>query len=305
MDFKQLRSFIAVIRYGSFTTAASKLRISQPTVSTHIRQLEEELGTPLVLRNAKRVELTASGYKMYDQAVSMLAMHDKMLQRMRHHESDAIYLGASTIPSGYILPGLLASFCADRPEARFVITQDSSQVVLNGMLSGLYDLGFVGMPVKEDTLDSVPFCHDKLVIATPNTPRFQAIDRNDRGDITRMLREEHIIMRKVGSATRAAGNRALERLGIEESELNVFAHLNDQEATKNLVESGLGIAIMSDRAVRNRVDEGWMLSFDIPGVDASRQFYVLRRKNTPLGELAEEFFGLAAEWSDEDAAQDR
>ena len=99
MDFKQLRSFIAVIRYGSFTTAASKLRISQPTVSTHIRQLEDELGIPLVVRNAKRVELTAGGYKMYDQAVAMLAMHDKMLQGIRRKGGESVYLGASSIPS--------------------------------------------------------------------------------------------------------------------------------------------------------------------------------------------------------------
>ncbi len=300
MDFKQLRSFVAVIRYGSFTTAAAKLRVSQPTVSTHIRQLEEELGTPLVLRNAKRVELTASGYKMYDQAVSMLTMHDKMLQSMRRRESDAIYLGASSIPSGYILPGMLASFCGKQPEARFVITQDSSQTVLNGMLSGLYELGFVGMPVKEDTLDCVPFCHDKIVIAAPNNRKFQEIDRTDQDSIVRLLREERIIMRKSGSATRSAGGHILEQLGIEESELNVFAHLNDQEATKNLVESGLGIALMSEWAVRNRVDGGWMLAFDIPGVDTSREFFVIRRKNVPLSALAEEFYDLVIDWNEDE-----
>lgn len=300
MDFKQLRSFIAVIRYGSFTTAAAKLRVSQPTVSTHIRQLEEELGTPLVLRNAKRVELTASGYKMYDQAVSMLAMHDKMLQSMKRHESDAIYLGASSIPSGYVLPDLLSAFCKRQPEARFVITQDSSQVVLNGMLSGLYELGFVGMPVKEDTLECVSFCRDKIVIATPNTPTFRQIDPNDRDAIVHMLREQRIIMRKTGSATRAAGSHILEQLGLEESDLNVFAHLNDQEAAKNLVESGMGIAWMSERAVRNRVEGGWMLTFDIPGVDASRELCILRRKNVPLGVMAEAFFTFVTEWSDEE-----
>ncbi|ACV23539.1 HTH-type transcriptional activator CmpR [Slackia heliotrinireducens] len=299
MDFKQLRSFVAVIRYGSFTTAASKLRISQPTVSTHIRQLEEELGTPLVLRNAKRVEPTASGYKMYDQAVSMLAMHDKMLQSKKQHESDAVYLGASTIPSGYVLPELLASFCSARPEASFVITQDSSQTVSNGMASGLYDLGFVGMPVKEDAIDCIPFCDDRIVIVTPNKSRFRNIDRNDREAIANMLREEHFIMRKAGSATRAMGNHVLEQLELEESELNVFAHLNDQEATMNLIEKGLGIAIMSERAIRSHVDAGWMLAFSVPGVDTVRQLYVLKRKNVQLSDTAEAFYNHVLNWEEE------
>ena len=296
MDFKQLRSFIAVIRYGSFTTAATKLRISQPTVSTHIRQLEEELGTPLVMRNAKRIELTASGYKMYDQAVSMLAMHDKMLQSMRHHETDAIYLGASTIPSGYILPELLASFCGEYPDARFVISQESSQTVINGMLTGLYDLGFVGMPAKEDTLESASMFSDKVVIVTPNTPRFRDVDPGDFDQIVDMLRTEHLIRRKTGSATRATANHVFETVGLDESDLNVIAMLDDQEATKNLVECGLGIAMISEVAVKNRVEAGRMLAFEVPGVDSSRQFYVLRRKNVPLNDLAEKLYSYAASW---------
>jgi len=296
MDFKQLRSFIAVIRYGSFTTAAAKLRISQPTVSTHIRQLEEELGTPLVMRNAKRVELTASGYKMYDQAVSMLAMHDKMIQGMKNHEDDAIYLGASTIPSGYILPGLLASFCEKHPKARFVISQDSSQTVINGMLSGLYDLGFVGMPVKEDTLESAPVFSDKIVIVTQNNSRFRNVDPNDPDQVIGMLQTEHIIRRKTGSATHATASHMLEALGLEDRDLNVIAMLDDQESTKNLVECGLGIAMISEIAVRGRVEAGRMLAFDVPGVDSSRQFFVLRRKNVQLYETAEKLFEFAVEW---------
>ncbi len=287
MDFKQLRSFVAVIRYGSFTTAAEKLRISQPTVSTHIRTLEEELGTPLVLRNAKRVELTPSGYKMFDQAESMLAMHDRMIQSMRQRESDAIYLGASSIPSGYILPTILAGFSEEHRDTRFIISQDPSQTVIDGMVSGLYDLGFVGMPVKEDALESTPFCADRIVLVTANNERYKNVDRTDARSLAQLLAREHVIMRKNGSATRAAGSRVLEALGLEESDLNIVAHLNDQEATKNLVQAGLGIALMSELAVRRRVEGGWMLAFDIPGVDTVRQFFVLTRKNVALNERTE------------------
>lgn len=289
MDFKQLRSFIAVIKYGSFTTAANKLRISQPTVSTHIRTLEEELGTPLVLRNAKRVELTPSGYKMYDQAESMLAMHDRMLQSMKHRETDAIYLGASSIPSGYILPRILANYCKLHPQTRFVISQDSSQSVVDGMLTGLYDLGFVDMPVKEDTLDSMPFCGDKIVIAAANNEHFQEIDSDSKEAIAAMLKSENIIMRKSGSATRETSNRILDELGVDEAELNVVAHLDDQESIKNLVERGLGISMMSEHAVQARVSSGWLKTFDVPGVDTTRQFYLLRRKSVALSVQAEDF----------------
>ena len=299
MDFKQLRSFIAVIRYGSFTTAAQKLRVSQPTVSTHIRQLEEELGMPLVVRNAKRIELTTGGYKVYDQATSMLAMHDKMLQSIRRKEDIAVYLGASSIPSGYILPHLLKGFYARCPKARFVIAQDSSQPIINGMVSGLYELGFVGMLAKEDALDYTPFFKDRIVIAASNEDRYASIDRTDRDAIARMLREERFILRKAGSATRSASNKVLEQLGISESSLNVIATLNDQEATKNLVEAGCGIAMLSELAVRDRVKAGRMLAFDVPGAEAFREFYVVRRKNARLSELAEAFFDYVMKQNDE------
>ena len=296
MDFKQLRSFIAVIRYGSFTTAASKLRVSQPTVSMHIRQLEEELGIPLVLRNARRVELTAAGYKIFDQAAAMLAMHDKMLQTMRRRERETMYLGASLMPSAYILPELLAEFCKLESDARFVITQDSSQIVLNGMLSGLYELGFVGFEVHEDTLECVPLCKDKIVLVTANLPRFRNIEPGNMDDIVRVLKNERIVMRKAGSATREVGNRILTKLGLEEANLNVLAHLEDQESARNLVEHGLGVALMSEAAVRAKVANGLMLSFDVPDVDAFRQYYILRRKNVPLGVLPEKLFALALKW---------
>ena len=289
MDFKQLRSFVAVVRYGSFTTAASKLRVSQPTVSTHIRMLEEELGTPLVLRNAKRVELTDGGYKMYDQAESILAMHDRMLQNMRRREDDAIYLGASSIPSGYVLPSILANYSKLHPRTRFVMSQDSSQAVVDGMLSGIYDLGFIGMPTKEDTLECQPFCGDKIVLVTANTDHFQAVNAADRDSILGLFASENVILRKSGSATREMGNRIFEELGVDESALNIVAHLDDQEAIKNLVERGLGISLMSEHAVRNRVSSGWLLAFDIPGVDTARQFYLVRRKNVELNARADDF----------------
>lgn len=161
---------------------------------------------------------------------------------------------------------------------------------MNGMLSGLYDLGFVGMPARDDSLDCVPFCDDKIVIATANSKRFRSIDRNDPEALANMLRTERVIMRNADSATRAMGNSLLEQLGLDESDLSVFAHLDDQEATKSLIERGLGIAIMSERSVRGRVDGGWMLSFDVPGVEVTRKLYVIKRRNVLLSDAAEAFY---------------
>ena len=80
MEFKQLRSFVTVAEQSSFTKAARILYISQPTISTHIRQLEAELNASLIIRTTKNVELTAKGQEVYGYAVSILNMQDRMIR---------------------------------------------------------------------------------------------------------------------------------------------------------------------------------------------------------------------------------
>ena len=79
MEFKQLESFAAVVRFNSFTKAAESLYISQPTISTHIRALEEELGTRLIMRTTKNIEVTAEGLKLFDYSVNILELRDRMV----------------------------------------------------------------------------------------------------------------------------------------------------------------------------------------------------------------------------------
>ncbi len=292
MDFRQLQSFVAVVQYGSFTTAASKLGISQPTVSTHVRMLEEELGKPLVLRTAKRVDLTASGRKVYEQAVSVLVMYDRILHDGQTREKETIYIGTSSIPSAYILPEALAEFGESHPEVRFVVSQDDSQGVVNGLMDGLFDIGFVGMEAGEDTLECVPFCKDTIVIATANNERFASVDPDDAEQVMGLLESEHLILRKSGSATRAVTDRIFDDAGIDESQTQVVARLNDQESIKNLVECGLGITLMSACAVTDLVDTSRLRVFPVPNVDTSRYFYILRRKNAHLDACSEELFSF-------------
>ena len=103
MDFKQLRSFVAVADCGSFTQAAAKLYASQPTVSAHIRQLEEELHETLFLRTTKSLAITPRGRELYDYAVHVLDLQEQLMRAWAQDER-TIRLGASTIPSSCILP---------------------------------------------------------------------------------------------------------------------------------------------------------------------------------------------------------
>ncbi|MBQ1579673.1 MAG: LysR family transcriptional regulator, partial [Firmicutes bacterium] len=155
MESKMLRSFIAVVDSGSFTKAAEKTYTSQPTVSAHIKALEEELGVQLIARDTKNLRVTQKGKELYDCACQMLALQQNMLDKWAGEEQNGIRIGVSTIPSAYILPALLEGFCKEHPDVPVSIHQSDSEAIEEAVEKGTFDLGFVGEKPGV-SLDSTP-----------------------------------------------------------------------------------------------------------------------------------------------------
>lgn len=167
MDFKQLQSFISVVRCKSFTEAAEELGISQPTISTHIRILEEELNSRLIVRTAKSFEVTPRGTELFECAQNILKLRDDMINRWNGHDSKVIRLGVSTIPSAYILPEVLPTFGKSHEDIYFVVTQSDSRGIIDAVHKGSYDLGLVGMKTDDEQLVFRKFYQDHLVLVAP------------------------------------------------------------------------------------------------------------------------------------------
>ena len=174
MEFKQLESFVAVVRHNSFTKAAEVLYTSQPTVSNHIRQLEEELNAPLINRTTKAVEVTPRGWEAYEMACSILEQRNRLLSRWAGRTQYAIHLGTTAIPSAYILPEVLTAYREAHADTEFVIQQNDAHRVLEGLLDGTFDLGLLEYPISEERLSCIPFFQDHTVMITPATDRFRA-----------------------------------------------------------------------------------------------------------------------------------
>lgn len=286
MEIKQLESFLAVVKYRSFTKAAEKLYSSQPTISTHVRNLEEELQTQLIIRTTKTIEITQRGKELYECASKMVQLRDNLLKSWRNDDKKQIHLGASTIPSGYILPEILSEFGQEYPDVYFLVDQSDSQGIVDALQRGEFDVGLIGMPCEDESLVCNPFYRDRMVVITPVTDAFLKLDGvlNER-----ILSESPFILREQGSGSRKSAAHLLEYMGIEEENLHVIARMNDQEAIKNLVSGGLGISIISERAVRNFVKERRLLAFDIPGKAAERNLYLVFHKNYRLQPYIEAF----------------
>lgn len=284
MELKQLRSFAAVVRYGSFTRAAENTYLSQPTISTHIRALEEELNTQLLLRDTKNLQVTPRGQELYECACRMLELQDNLLQRWRQSDQHIIQLGASTIPSAYILPEVLPLYGKENPGSYFVVHQSDSRQVIDGVAGGLFDVGMSGMPCQDEAIRCEPFFRDRMVLITPVSRRFLALQSQGEQALPELLREP-IILRETGSGSQKSADRFLAQMGLRENELRVTARVNDQESIKNLVSGGLGVSIVSEKAVRDFVAEKRLLAFPLPSGSAERNLYLLLPRHASADSL--------------------
>ena len=224
MDFKQLRSFVTVADCGSFTQAAVRLYTSQPTVSAHIRQLEEELHETLFLRTTKSLAITARGQELYDYAVHVLELQDQLLDAWAQDEH-TIRLGASTIPSAYILPEVLPPFRAQHPDAVFSVLQSDSAGVLQQLRTGRFELGFAGAQEQSPELVFLPFFRDRMVLITPNTPHFAKL-LQDGTPVRSLLEREPLLLREAGSGSQKCADAFLEEEGLSQRTLHVAARLD-------------------------------------------------------------------------------
>lgn len=276
MEFKHLQSLTSVIRLNSFSKAAQELYISQPTISQHIQQLEDELKTRLIIRTTKSIEVTPMGHEVNEYAQRILALRDRITETCSVENSSVLHIGASSIPSGYILPEVLPEYIRSHPGIRLMIDQGDSRSIIEKLFKGTIDIGIVGIDPDDSHITSIPFCNDPIVLATPAREPFLAMQQLPETPLADLLKEP-LILREEGSASRKAAENALESAGYRCEELHISSRINDLEAIRNLVAGGLGISILSERAVKKDRESGRILTFPFPSPGYTRKLYVIYR----------------------------
>lgn len=283
MEFRQLESFCAVVRYQSFTKAAEKLYISQPTISTHIRMLEQEFNSRLIIRTTKNIEITPHGKELFACAQKIFTLKNDLIQKWSEENKKIIRIGASTIPADYILPEVLPLFCQKYPDIQLHIHQNDSSNILQSILNGKFTISMVGMKSFEKEFDFVPFFHDEIVLITPKQEKFLHFAQKafNQDDLISLLKKETIILREQGSGSKKRLESYFEQINLSEKSLNIIARLNDQESIKKLVASGLGISFISDKAI---TDADNLLTIKLPENNLTRSLYFAYHKDYILKE---------------------
>ena len=288
MELKHLLAYTTVVRLGSFSRAAEELYIAQPTISLHVRQLEDELGTQLLIRTTKSIEVTEKGREVYEYAVSILQLKDRIAESCSDRGHQVIRLGASTIPSAYILPDVLPAYAKLHPSTYFTIDQGDSRTVAGKVAEGVIDIGLIGMKPDSPDIDAEPFCEDTVVIITPVCEPF--LTMKEKGGATlQKLFEAPVILREEGSGSLKAADMFLRNAGYQEKDLHVAARINDPEAIKNMVVKGLGISMISSLAAENYSRENRLLVFTFPDIAIRRQFYLATGKHAVISENTKSF----------------
>ncbi|MCH3915327.1 MAG: LysR family transcriptional regulator [Acidaminococcaceae bacterium] len=288
MDFNQLKTFIAVVETGSFSRAGDRLFISQPTVTTQIKLLEQELSQQLLIRSTNGIRTTAAGNKIYDYAKRTLREQQNLLTEFgKLADLQQINIAASSIPGQYLLPKIIAAFHKTNPAVRLSLSISDSAKACKDVLERKADIGFCGSSGFEPGCDYCPITDDPLVIITPNIPPYDALPAG-KNFPEELLTKAAFVTREEGSGSRREFEIWLHR-HMNKGNVNILALINDNQGIINTVAAGGGISVMSRRAAADYKQMGRLLFFPLEG-SADRKLYLVRRKRAKLMGDAEEFY---------------
>lgn len=245
MDFKQIEAFVYVAKYKSFSRAAEKMLLSQPTVSTHINTLEEELNIKLFDRLSREVVLTDAGEVFYQYAVDMMDLRERSIEAIKeilNEISGNIRIGSSTMVAEFILPAVIREFNHKYPRTFFIMDISNSQTIVQRVVDGVLDLAIVARKIPKKDLDYKTIFKDKIVLAVHKDHPFYSRNAVFLEEII----NEKFVIREIGSGTRAAVEYALKSKGYDFESLNATAIMSSTHGLLHAVKNGLGLAFISE-----------------------------------------------------------
>ncbi|MBN2897508.1 MAG: LysR family transcriptional regulator [Clostridia bacterium] len=288
MDFKQLESFVTIAKLNSFSKAADKLFLTQPTISNHILSLEKELDTVLFNRTNKKITLTHSGEILYEYAVSILNKRDSAffsLNQFKGKIEGILEIASSTIPEQYYLTEILTKFHISYPDVKFDLKKYDTKQVLDKINLGEIDFGIVGAEKDIRNIEFIPIFDDEIVLIAPNRPPY---DKMDTISFENVLKHP-LIIREKGSGTRQRFQNEVEAHNYEIEDLNCVGEIESNETIKKMVSRGLGLSFVSNRSIQNELKLGQLKIIDVKDFQMKRNFYFVFHQKRALSPLARTF----------------
>jgi DNA-binding transcriptional LysR family regulator len=281
VTLRQLRTFEAVARHQSISRAAAELHLTQPAVSMQMKQLEEQIGVPLVEQVGKRLFLTEAGQELRGHAQGMAERIEAMnaaMEQFRGLERGLLRL-AVVSTANYFLPRPMAEFHARHPGVRVALQVANRDEVLATLADNGTDLAITGRPPESADVVARHFMDNPLVvIAAPG----HALAGATEVPLAR-LAEETLVVREPGSGTRAAIERHFAAHGLV---VRAGCELGTNEALKQAVRAGLGVGVVSAQTIELELQTGCLVVLPVEGFPIVRRWYVLHRTAKRLSTAA-------------------
>lgn len=275
MNLIKLQIVELIDKHHHMTSVAEVLGIKQPTVTFHMKSLEEEMGVRLFESRNGKTFLTEAGQALLHYSVKINALTQEARRVVREYDSlyrGSLHIGASYVPATYLLPAMLNAFSQEFPGIRIVLSVKPSSAIRDMLIGHQIDLGIISSETfVRPLLHAEPLCADDLVlICAPQHPLTQLEE----------LQPEHIAripfaLHGDESSTRRLTNQWLEQHAVR---LRTAVEMDSLEAIKQLVLLGGHVSFMSRMAVQWEEQQGLVQVLPIPGEQASRHIYAVHNK---------------------------
>jgi DNA-binding transcriptional LysR family regulator len=286
MDIHQLRVFTSVFKNRSFSKASEALHLTQPTISNHIKALEDEFACKLFDRMGRTIIPTKEAEVLYGKSTEIIEKADALkeaLGQLKKETTGKLVIGASTIPGVYLMPRIMTGFQKKYPAISFQILIADSRGIIDSISRHELLLGIVGAKLGNDQIDYTPFVEDELiVVSAPLKTGKSSMTLKELVALPMVYREE-------GSGTRREVEKFLESEGISFDHMKIAGIFGSTDAVKQAVKAGLGVSILSKFSVADELEHKLLEEIKLTDIHMKRNFYIVTHKKRTLPRLYDLF----------------
>lgn len=282
----KMQTLLAVVEAQNFTRAAQVLSMTQPAVSHHIKQLEEELGAPLFVRSKTGLRLTAQGEIAVKYARRLKALDEKLHLELENAETGrtSLRVGITHTSESNLTTAVLAKCSSERPGLSITITTDTIKNLYEALGNYEIDLAIVEGPMTDPQFSSMMLDTDYLVcVMSIGNPLAR------RGAVTLgQLKQEQMILRLPSSATRMLFESALERNNESIRSFHVAVEVDNIATIKDLIRKDLGVSILPRSACMDELRKGKIAALPIENLSMVRETRIVYNRDFSHSELLDE-----------------
>lgn len=276
VDINKIETFLHAAETLNFSETAKRLHMSQPSVSHHIKTLEQEMGAVLFTRTNTGLQLTEGGRLLLPWARRLLHDTNNMQAMMSSIQVDVVgelRITCSTTAGKYVLPQMAARFCQRFPGVKVRILVCTPEDVTFKLLEGDAHIGVFSREISDAGLESQEFFRDIITLIAPANHPWAFRKTIEPGE----LLEEPLILREETSGTRRVVLSELAKHDISLDDLNIFMELGNAEAIVRTVAAGYGIGFVSNLASACPLERGNVVDLQVEGLNLNRTIYMARK----------------------------